>query len=465
MGIEGLPVERLRAYLRELKPEARALLVAELERGLLRGDDMPAADLILKELRPSMRPMLLEQDRVGNAPRLFFQPIEAFVVDEPTALPGRLPRASLRPFWEWICRDLLPDAAAEYCSQVNAALLAPDEATARQLARGLQDRVVQAITELLRRIEGDEKARRRVAGQIRTPRAMEELQDILRILHHRDALAQIANRLPAQIRNLADEQLENAVSMLKAAAAAHEGILPPALILVMNRLGAAWQLIRIPIRAAETDVAARVAQSPLAPAVGLVLAEVYRAISELGQALGSGQIAHCISLVKEIHNSVRALRTEMDLSGDTPWSREVAALRAQAAALLQPKIESVPARVRRLLRPPDGKDLKAGELDLADVAETNALIELVAACRNYASELAINQIALRVHADLKQYLDTSCNALLEGLKGCAGPERKFRQSQVDAAVRFAAKLFGAEYASMLAKAAVLAAGERKMMKA
>ena len=48
---DGLLVERLRQYLRDLQPEARALLMAELERGLLRGEDMPGAELVLQELR------------------------------------------------------------------------------------------------------------------------------------------------------------------------------------------------------------------------------------------------------------------------------------------------------------------------------------------------------------------------------------------------------------------------------
>ena len=41
-------------------------------------------------------------------------------------------------------------------------------------------------------------------------------------------------------------------------------------------------------------------------------------------------------------------------------------------------------------------------------------------------------------------------------------ERPFRQSQVDAAVRFCAKVFGQEYAALLTKAADVAShGERK----
>ena len=39
MTSDGSAVERLRDYLRTLKPEARAMLVAELERTMLRGDE------------------------------------------------------------------------------------------------------------------------------------------------------------------------------------------------------------------------------------------------------------------------------------------------------------------------------------------------------------------------------------------------------------------------------------------
>jgi hypothetical protein len=68
----------------------------------------------------------------------------------------------------------------------------------------------------------------------------------------------------------------------------------------------------------------------------------------------------------------------------------------------------------------------------------------------------------RCFSELQQYLDTGTQTLLDGLRGCGQSERRFRQSQVDAAVRFCAKVFGQEYASLLTKAAEVAAqSERK----
>jgi hypothetical protein len=55
MTSDGQSVERLREYLRNLKPEARAMLIAELERAQLRGDDMAGSELVLEELRRTIR--------------------------------------------------------------------------------------------------------------------------------------------------------------------------------------------------------------------------------------------------------------------------------------------------------------------------------------------------------------------------------------------------------------------------
>ena len=84
------------------------------------------------------------------------------------------------------------------------------------------------------------------------------------------------------------------------------------------------------------------------------------------------------------------------------------------------------------------------------------------ACRHYGGELAVREVTLRVHTELQQYLDTGTRALVEGLRGVDPADRPFRQSQVDAAVRFCAKLFGPQYAAVLGKAAEAAVNsERK----
>jgi hypothetical protein len=462
---EGLPIEKLRQYLRELKPEARALLAGELERALLRGDEPPAADFLLEELRGEVRGRGRKLPRVGNPNRLFFAPVEPFLVDDSPARKyrGRISRACLTPIWDWIGRDLMPKEVKAYSDQVNLLLAANEKNGAEQVARAFQDLAETRLREALNAAKSDDKFQRRLAAQINTPNALEEVREIASVIRVRDALAVIASRLPGTISNLADEQLENVTTLLESPIGSHRDVFLYALVMVRGRLGAPWQLIRLAIRAAKSDVAARVAETPFAAAVDIVLADVERLIFSLHAHLKAGQHEAAVGILKDIHDAARALRTEMDLSGDSPWARQLAASRAEVAKLLQGEIENLPGQVRRLLRPRAANEIRPdAALDAGDVAEVERRLAVAAICRNYASELAVSEATRRVNSDLQNYFDTGTQMLLDRLRTAPPAERAYRQSQVDAAVRFCSRLFGEDYASLLAKAAEVAAnGEQK----
>jgi hypothetical protein len=450
----------LRAFLGDLKPEVRALLVAELERGLLRGDEMAGADLVLQELRRTLRDSSRPPPRIGNPARLFFTALEPFLVDDSLGHKhaGRIARAALEPIWNWISRDLLPAQAEGFCDEVSRALLAGDKPKAELLTRNLQNQVAQGIGAALAAAESDGKALRRLAGQIGIPGALDIAKEVLGILTARDVIAALAARLPGHFNALADAQLQNVKALLDAHLVQKQDSFLYALLLVMSRLAAPWQLVRLATKAAESDNATRVAATPYAVAVPIVLAEVERLVGELQADLKGGRGVAVIALLKVIHDAARGLRTEMDLSVETPWGRQLAAIRTQIATLLKSEIESMPGRVRRLLRPRPPKEIATGSaLDAGEVAETEALIGFVDACRKYAGELALNEMTNRAYCELQHFLETTTPSLIEGLGHADEGERQFRQSQVDAAVRFCARVFGAEYAGQLAKAAGVAA--------
>ncbi len=460
----GLPVERLRDYLRQLPSGARALLITELERAQLRGDEIPGGEFLLQEVRSAVREAGERTPRIGNPERLFFKPIEPFLVDDSPEhkSQGRIARATLGPIWDWICRDAAPQEAKTYCDEVSRALIANDTEVATSITRSFQDRVVECIRSALNEAQSDDKARRRLAGQIGTPKALDDVRDVLEILKSRDTLALIDGRLPGHIRNFNDSQVEGVKALLDTLIG-RKDLLPYAVVMVMARLASPWQVIRLAIRSAESDDAIRIASTPYAVAVTLVLADAERMVGELKADLKRGASALVTSLLKSIHDIARGLRTELDLGGDSQWGRQLASLRAEVSGLLKTAIESTPGRVRRLLRPRPASEIVAGTgLDATDVADTAALIDLVGACRNYASELAISEMTLRTFHELQQYLDTGTQTLLEALRNATPADRGFRQSQVDAAVRFCSKVFGQEYASLLTKAAEVAANsERK----
>jgi hypothetical protein len=476
---EELPLEKLRAYLRELKPEARALLLSELERGALGG--APAGNVLLEELRRDLRSAaqpskpppppqgMDERDRANAPARMFFKPLEPFLVDDTPdhAHRGRVPRASLEPIWQWICRDLMASAAAVYSDQITRLLLTNDRAMSERLARAFQDQVAERVREALAAAQDDVKARQKLGAQIGTPRAVDDLREVLGILRARDALGVFASRLPAQIKNLADDHLDNVKALLDSPVGGHRDVFVYALILVMSRLASPWQLVRLAIKAAESDVATKVAGTTYAIAVSIVLGEMERVVGKLRDNVKRGRFTAIGDLLKEIHDAARTLRTEMDLSGDSPWARQLTTIRSSVSNMLKSEIETVSGRMRRLVRPRKASEIaRSASLDASEVDETEALIEFVGICRNYASELAINEVTLRVHSELQNYLETQTPALLDGLRTTDEAHRPFRLSQVDAAVRFAGKVFGASYAALLAKAAEVAAqgGDRKAAK-
>ena len=212
-GQADAAADKLRAYLRELKPGARALLIAELERGAAARHGPAGAELVLAELRRSLRDGA-QSARFGDPARLFFQPIEPFLVDDHPDHKhrGRIARSALEPLWLWISNTLMPEDAKAYSEQVEQALAAGDTDSAEHQARAFQDRAAARITQML--ASADDKERRRLTVQLGTARALEDVQALRGILNARDGLAMLGAQLPGHISSLAGPVLESVKAQL-----------------------------------------------------------------------------------------------------------------------------------------------------------------------------------------------------------------------------------------------------------
>lgn len=472
MTSDGQAVERLRDYLQTLKPEARAMLVAKLERGMLHGEE--TNDLILQELRHAVRTGAQPVPRIGDVASLFFAPLEPFLIDDAADHKrlGRFARVSLEPIWQWIGRDLMPAETKALGEDINRALSDGDRGKVEQFTRALHERALLRIKETVAAVSGDDKARRRLAVQVGTPRALDDLSMLIGVLTCRDVLADLARRLPNHLRSFEREQIDAVKALLDAATAPQETAAASAgasssnaasktdlflygFVLVMGRLAAPWQLIRIATRAAESDDTVRIGETPYAIAVTIVIGEVEYMVSDLRAELKAHRPV--TALLKNIHDAARGLRSEIDLSDDSPWSRRLTSIRTEVSNMLKTEIELTPGRVRRLLRPRPAKEIAPGSLlDATDVTEAEILVEFVGACRNYAGELAVNEATMRSYSELQHYLESATKVLLDALRHASDADRPFRQSQVDAAIRFCRTVFGADYAGLLAKAAEIA---------
>ena len=455
--------ERLRNYLGQLPPQSQALLMREFERAIERGEDTAVASLVLEQLRKVVRGTeedAPEPPRSADAARLFFRPLEPFLVDGNVPIrQGQIRRVSLTPVWQWLVRDGAADQVRDY----NAALAAlPDDAEVQALEpviRRLQMAAAEAIVRLTASADGN----RRTLARIGPPEVIEDLVSIGMLLGAREAIDTLGSRLPVYLRMFGDAQIESVMSALNVPALQTPQLLPFALSLVMQRLSAPWQIIRIAIKMAASDDELRVAATPCGIAVSLALHDLYCTAARLRMDIRRGQFADVGESLKALHEGVRGLRTELDLRNDSSWGKQLASIRADISNTLQSEIDSVPGRVRRILRQRADKDILAGaRVDHSDVEEVASLIDFVAVCRTYAGELAINEVTLRTYSDLQHYVEQATEALVESLRGGDTRARAYRHMQAEAAIRFSEVLFGRDYASLMRRAAENAlAGERK----
>ncbi|MBR1289681.1 hypothetical protein [Bradyrhizobium ottawaense] len=460
-------IERLREYLAQLPPQAQALLMREFERALERGQDTAVATLVLEQLRKIVRKSEADEappPRTDDLSRLLFQALEPFLIEAGVPLRvGQIRRTSLQPIWQWLGRDGAPDKVNEFESAL--ARMPPDSAgQVEALAQKLQGVAADAIFELTGPGGGDKS---RALARVGPPNVIEDLYSIGAVLQVREAIAGLNEKLPRTLRAFGDPQIASVTSALNIPVLQTPQMLPFALSIVVQRMTAPWQIIRLAIKIAASDDEIRVAATPYGVAVTIALHDLSCVAATLRMDIKRGHFDNVAGNLKALHDGVRGLRTELDLRNDSAWGKQLTSIRADISNALQSEIDSVPGRVRRILRQRPEKDIPPGaRIDSTEVEETAALIDFVATCRNYASELAINEVTLRTYSDLQQYVERSTEQLVQSLRAADHKVRTYRQQQVQAAIRFCQVLFGDDYASLMSRAAENAAtGERKSSRA
>ncbi|MGY3474834.1 hypothetical protein [Bradyrhizobium ottawaense] len=460
-------IERLREYLAQLPPQAQALLMREFERALERGQDTAVATLVLEQLRKIVRKSEADEappPRTDDLSRLLFQALEPFLIEAGVPLRvGQIRRTSLQPIWQWLGRDGAPDKVNEF--EAALARMPPDSAgQVEALAQKLQGVAADAIFELTGPGGGDKS---RALARVGPPNVIEDLYSIGAVLQVREAIAGLNEKLPRTLRAFGDPQIASVTSALNIPVLQTPQMLPFALSIVVQRMTAPWQIIRLAIKIAASDDEIRVAATPYGVAVTIALHDLSCVAATLRMDIKRGHFDNVAGNLKALHDGVRGLRTELDLRNDSAWGKQLTSIRADISNALQSEIDSVPGRVRRILRQRPERDIPPGaRIDSTEVEETAALIDFVATCRNYASELAINEVTLRTYSDLQQYVERSTEQLVQSLRAADHKVRTYRQQQVQAAIRFCQVLFGDDYASLMSRAAENAAtGERKSSRA
>jgi hypothetical protein len=458
------PAERLRDYFQQLPPKTLSLLATEFEKALARGEDTVVAEFVLGELRKLVRhPDATDLPRIDDLQRVVFAPLEPFLVDGADMRPGQIKRSSLGPIWAWLTQAGAPEQAETFRREYGEAREANQQTACEQSLRRFHLAAAEAIAAVLAPSSAD-----RHRGRAGAPGVVEDLPAVQIILANRDALETLRSRLPRIMSIFGDVQVASIRGVIGQLPSLQSGpVLPFVISLVMQRMTSPWQITRLAVNFAASDEETRIASTPFGVAVTMALHDLAAQVDQLLAEIKRGHFDEGAHHLKSLHDGVRDLRSELDFRSDSTWGRQLSAIRAGIANSLTSEIESVPGRVRRLLRQRSDRDINAGaRLDTSEADETVALVNFVAICRNYASELAISEVTLRSFSDMQHYLETATEALVESLRSGDARVRAFRQMQVELAIRFCEVIFGHDYASLMNKAAEVAlSGERKSSRA
>lgn len=341
--------EHLVQYLHKLTPQVRSRLLVELERLHLLGEDIPHSEPMIVALRAEFRNTGQSHYRVGNPSRYFFELLEPVLVDgaPERANSGQIARGSLGPIWSLVTESLLPRMAAAYIADAKGAIAADKLSEARRMAGEFQKKLLVYLDEMLGSPDGAADVRAGLMAHTSSQATFDDLQKMLRFMHAQHELAEFGRVLAPKIANLDGPALIKVLDLLKALKAKRGDAVPFALTIVARRLEKPWELMVLATVPAGSRAAARIAATPFAIAVSMVLDQIEEKRQLLLHALRNNRPARAKEIVVEIYKIEDAVRERIDLSGSA-WGLRLQNLMAAVQATLDTEISAIPIDHRHL---------------------------------------------------------------------------------------------------------------------
>ena len=452
MSETELSIDQLKFLVSKLPAEVRFALLSEIERGELSGKKLDLVTALLASDKERLKDRNAPSIRRLHLSRAFFEPCEPFLVSEETEtkITGRICRASLMTIWTWISRDVAPSQTAAAQVSFNDAFAEDDREGMQKAVSSYQETVLQIILEMAKEWGRDEFYRRRIISDLRGERVFGDLLDVVTLFRARDALAVVEAGLPSQIKRFNEDNTENIRSLLEAPELRQSAAFAFGVGLLYKRLVNPAMMINFVTRIEKTDDPAKLMNSTFARGAELLIDDLDRCVIKVAKAAIDRKFESASGPLREFREIVRALRTAMDLSGDSKWVRQIAKLRSEMAKNLTVELDSLPGRIRRLLRI-QSMDEGAQEIDHIEVTEVEELIDLLSVCRDCAEEIALNEITSRVKNDIQNFLDTQSGLLMDNVRIAKDATLEFRIMQIGVCIRFCEKVFGPAHAQLIQK--------------
>jgi hypothetical protein len=345
-------IERIWEFLQRLTPLTRSCLLTELERLDVCGVEIPGSADIQAKLRAEFRKDGSTQNRMNSPSRVFFMPLDPFLIDGAPEHdnPGRIPRGSVAPIWEWIGRDLLPTMTRDFNAKMKDLIAADKQREAKQVASAFQTKVVKYLESTLGSPDGAEQTRIKLAAYTASRSAYGDLVKMMCVLRARDALARFDEALPKkQIVKFDNPQVAKMSGLLTAFSKTNADALPFAITLVAKRMKTPWHILRLATKAAASKKASDVAVTPFAVAVPMVMDRIDDDRAALRIALRNNRVLIAKELLADAYNIEYALRVRIDKLVESEWGVRLQGLMDAIADLVEAEVKRFPDEVGHVL--------------------------------------------------------------------------------------------------------------------
>jgi hypothetical protein len=341
--------ENVGEYVRRLTPQVRSRLLAELERLHLLGQGIPRTEALIAALRGEFRETGQSHYRVGNPSRYFFEPLEQVLVNRAPehVNSGQIARGSLAPIWSLITEKLLPSMAADYIASAKQVIVANDLNEAQRMAATFRKKIVTYLNGVLSSADGVATVRAGLEAYTSSRAIYDDLTKMLRLMHAHEALAEFSGRLAPKIKGFDSDSLAKILGLLDALRAKHADVVPFALTITANRLETPWHLICLATKVAGSRAVSKIAATPYAAVVSMVLDQIDDKRLKLVDAFKQNRIPLGKEILGEIYVIEEAVLARVALDG-SDWGNRLQDLMAAIEVALEAEINSLPTDQRNL---------------------------------------------------------------------------------------------------------------------
>lgn len=450
MANRRLVAEKVSDYLKALSPDARALLVKNIERAKASGTASAQHEIILEAARAHFKRVEESVTRLQTPERLFFLPYETFIISEELTVfrTGRISRKSIRAIWTWMSRDLEPELITRTERELtNAIEHNMAQEVVEQHVKTMHDTLIRSAFNAVKATADDSLLRQKLIAQLGGEAVHKDLLDLLRIFEVADELDAFKQALPRHIKT-SDQtiwpKLTRFVDKVVRNKPTH-GIY--FYVQLMNHFDHTSGLVTLARKLAGTDNVLQIEASAYQNLLDLGLAEIERCILVLRSNFEEvDRNAQLHRFFGDYNALVKAIDTQLDLKAKASTTRKLGDLRSMMSDYVSDILKRLPIDIRTIFKDPTAID--PGFLESAEHENTLYHLYVMKEAIRHKDSMAINSIVSAKRSEIERILEQSMDLFLGKLLDCPAYELESYKVLADACVQYCIPVFGPDYAAL-----------------